>query len=408
MHFVIALLFAVTAPQSELVMPLEASHNHSASIVETPEGDLLVAWFHGQGEKGDDTLIIQGARKTKGAESWSAPFVMADNPGLPDQNPVLYVDNAGALHLWWISALANTRETYFLQYRTSRDFEGDGAPVWNWNGFITQSPQNLPDVMDRMAADVERKFGADFDSEPKYRERLVHGQRMARFDETYIDDWDEPVLGRLSGMLSWMPRCQPITLRDGRLAIGLYSDVYMTSLTGFTADGGKTWSFGEPMADYGLIQPALAQRKDGTLVAYGRDKGPRKRIRAAESDDAGQTWKRFYDLPVENPDSSLSVAILSSGNWVMICNDLNGIDGRHGRSRLVAMLSEDEGRTWKQRRVLEDSSTPPEYHPHFAYPTVIQTRDGVIHVVYTYTPFEESIKHMWFDEAWLRDVEGSE
>lgn len=402
-------LSAAVAPvyQAELIRPPEQAHNHSASLVETPAGDLIAAWFHGVGEKSDDTLVIQGARKRKGESEWSEPFVMANNDGLPDQNPVIYIDPQGKLYLWWISALANTRESYFLQYRSSTDYEGDGPPKWNWNGFITEEPKNLVATIDTMAAGVDAKYGNAFDSEPKYRERLVHATRMVRFDETYIDDWKEPVLGRLPSMLSWMPRCQPIMLADKRMAIGLYSDVFMTSLTCFTSDGGETWSYGEPMADYGLIQPALVQRKDGTLVAYGRDKGPARKIRVAESADQGATWTKFYDLPVDNPDSSISVIALKSGSWVLICNDLPGTNDRHGRSRLVSMLSDDEGVSWKWRRALEDSTKAPDFHPHVSYPTAIQTSDGLIHVVYTYTPGDETIKHVVFDETWIQGADNT-
>jgi len=42
----------------ELIFPLEKWHNHSSSVVELPNGDLLVCWFHGSGERtadcGDD------------------------------------------------------------------------------------------------------------------------------------------------------------------------------------------------------------------------------------------------------------------------------------------------------------------------------------------------------------------
>ena len=405
-----AALLSLTAPaapmfQEELIFPPEKMHNHSSSIVETPDGHLLAAWFHGRGEKSDDTLVIQGARKMKGSDAWSPRFVMADNPGLPDQNSTIYIDPDGKLYLWWISALANTRETYFLQYRTSADYEGTGAPTWDWNGFILEQPQNLVGAMETMAKSVDGKFGAAFDSEEKYRSRLEHGVRMAQFDATYMAEWKDPAIGRLSGMLSWMPRCQPIMLADGRLALGLYSDVYLTSLTCFTSDGGATWEYGEPMRDYGLIQPALIQKEDGTLVAYGRDKSPNKKIRVAESKDAGATWGHYHDLDISNPDSSVAIVKLANGHWVLVCNDLTGKDGRHGRSRLVAYLSDDEGANWKWSRKIEDSTTAPAYKPHASYPTVIQTGDGMIHVTYTFTPESgETIKHTWFNEEWIRAV----
>ncbi|MBI2432871.1 MAG: exo-alpha-sialidase, partial [Candidatus Hydrogenedentes bacterium] len=131
----LALLAALAAGpeiQEELIFPLEPMHNHSSSLVETPEGDLIAGWFHGRGEKGDDTLVIQGARKEKGAETWSTPFLLADNQDLPDQNPVLFIDGQKVLWLFWISSLDNTSQTFLLKYRTSRDYEGEGAPVWDW------------------------------------------------------------------------------------------------------------------------------------------------------------------------------------------------------------------------------------------------------------------------------------
>src|SRR4029434_2022159 len=52
-----------SAPQleSELVFPLEHWHNHASMIVEAPNGDLLVCWFHGSGERTADDVVIRGA-----------------------------------------------------------------------------------------------------------------------------------------------------------------------------------------------------------------------------------------------------------------------------------------------------------------------------------------------------------
>ena len=61
---VIALLtFASTPPrattfyEAELIFPLEHWHNHASCIVECPNGDLLVCWFHGSGERTADDEI---------------------------------------------------------------------------------------------------------------------------------------------------------------------------------------------------------------------------------------------------------------------------------------------------------------------------------------------------------------
>ena len=46
--------------ESEIIFPLEHWHNHASCIVEAPNGDLLVCWFHGSGERtADDVPRIQ-------------------------------------------------------------------------------------------------------------------------------------------------------------------------------------------------------------------------------------------------------------------------------------------------------------------------------------------------------------
>ena len=37
--------------QAELVFPLHPQHNHAPGIVECPNGDLLVSWYRGSGER---------------------------------------------------------------------------------------------------------------------------------------------------------------------------------------------------------------------------------------------------------------------------------------------------------------------------------------------------------------------
>src|SRR5215471_19739480 len=72
--------------ESELIFPLEHWHNHASCIVESPNGDLLVCWFHGSGERTADDVRIEGARKSRGEREWSQRFTMADTPGYPDTN----------------------------------------------------------------------------------------------------------------------------------------------------------------------------------------------------------------------------------------------------------------------------------------------------------------------------------
>lgn len=102
-------LSAAAAPQFAVkpIFPPQEKHVHSSSIVECPNGDLLVAWFHGSGERTANDVVIQGARKKAGAAAWSPVFLMADTQDLPDCNPVLFIDAKERLWLFWVPVVAN-------------------------------------------------------------------------------------------------------------------------------------------------------------------------------------------------------------------------------------------------------------------------------------------------------------
>ena len=77
---------AAAAPPyaAELVFPLHPKHNHAPGVVECPNGDLLVSWYRGSGERSADDVAVYGARRRKGSDAWSEPFLLADTPGFPD------------------------------------------------------------------------------------------------------------------------------------------------------------------------------------------------------------------------------------------------------------------------------------------------------------------------------------
>src|SRR5437762_10255517 len=130
------------APQysGELIFPLERWHNHSSSIVEAPNGDLLVCWFHGSGERTADDVKIEGARKRKGASQWSPRFTMADTPGYPDTNCAMFIDPQDRLWLLWPTILANEWHTALMKYRISSDYRKDGSPKWEMSEVLHVTP----------------------------------------------------------------------------------------------------------------------------------------------------------------------------------------------------------------------------------------------------------------------------
>ena len=105
---------------SELIFPLEHWHNHSSMIVELPNGDLFVCWFHGSGERTADDVVVRGARLRKGSKAWTAPFLLADTPGYPDTNATLFLDPKKRLWLMWPTILANEWHTALMKYKIAR------------------------------------------------------------------------------------------------------------------------------------------------------------------------------------------------------------------------------------------------------------------------------------------------
>jgi predicted neuraminidase len=198
---------------------------------------------------------------------------------------------------------------------------------------------------------------------------------------------------KMLSRLGWQPRCKPTALRSGRILLPLYSDTDSAGLMAISDDGGKTWAASRPLAGFGSIQPAVVERKDGSLVAYMRENGPLRKVRVSESKDQGVTWGSVGVIDLPNPGSGLDALRLHSGNWLLVYND-----ARKGRNSLAVSLSDDEGATWKWTRHLEKRE-----QGSFHYPAVTQAKDGSIHAVYSYFVKEgKSMKHARFNEAWVK------
>ena len=369
-------LLAAPSLQAELIFPLESWHNHSSSIVELPNGDLLVCWFHGSGERTADDVKLLAARWSRTTKQWSEPFDLADTPGFPDTNPVFYVDRKQRLWLFWPAILANEWETALMKYRVSTDYLKPGRPRWSEADNIILIPKNL---VERTSEVLKR----DLKSTPagRYATRLIG---MAS--------------DKLSARLGWFTRTHPIELPSGRMLVPMYSDGFSFSLVAISDDSGSTWYASEPIVGYGNIQPSLVRRRDGSLIAYMRDNGPPpKRILTSTSKDDGLTWTPAEDTQLPNPGASVEAIGLKDGRWLLVYNDLES-----GRHSLAVSLSDDEGASWKWTRHLESGKG--RYH----YPSVIQAKDGSIHVTYSIFVRDEagketkSIKHAHFTPDWVR------
>ena len=353
------------------IFPPQSQHVHSSSLVELPGGGLLACWYQGSGERRANDVRVRGARLAAGEERWSAPFELVDTPGLPDCNPVLFVDRKERLWLFWIVVQANRWEHSVLKYRRADAVYKSGPIRWSWQDTIHLVPgerftTSLEDGFRELASDE----GLWAEYAPPYSRSIVDASRDAR--------------KRQSG---WMPRTHPITLASGRIVLPLYSDGFNVSLMALSDDDGDTWRASAPIVGLGPIQPSVCRRPDGSLLALCRDSGNRPaRVLESLSKDDGETWSVARDRELPNPGSSLEAIVLEDGRWLLVHNDTES-----GRWRLSAEISEDAGATWKRHEVLEES---PDKAASFSYPALIQTRDGTVQITYSVrSPEGGSIRH---------------
>lgn len=191
--------------------------------------------------------------------------------------------------------------------------------------------------------------------------------------------------------IGWMTRIKPLITAKGRILLPLYSDGFNMSLAAISDDDGETWRPSLPIVGRGPIQPALAQKKDGTIVAFMRDSGDApNRVHTSESDDEGESWTASIKTEIPNT-ASVEICTLADGKWAFLGNDID--DGRY---ILSLYISDDEGKTWKWKTKIEDH---PKDEGRFSYPSLIRTKDGLLHMTYSFHKNKEgkSIKYVVVD-----------
>jgi predicted neuraminidase len=154
-----------------------------------------------------------------------------------------------------------------------------------------------------------------------------------------------------------------------------------------SADGGQTWTKTPPLNDgtsIGAIQPSILIHRDGRLQALGRTR--QGKIFEMSSTDQGVSWSPVTLTDLPNSSTGIDATTLRDGRFLLVYNHTP-----RGRSPLNVAISAD-GKQWQAAAVLEDAP-----NLEFSYPAVIQSRDGLVHITYTW--HRTRIKHVVLDPA---------
>jgi predicted neuraminidase len=153
-------------------------------------------------------------------------------------------------------------------------------------------------------------------------------------------------------------------------------------------DLGKTWEIipVDTASTFKVIQPSILFHPGNQLQLLCRS--DQNRVVEVWSADNGNTWATLSRTSLLNPNSGTDAVTLQNGLQLIVYNPtIRGKDWFNNRGQLSVAVSKD-GKEWKDIIVLENAPDGNEY----SYPAVIQTKDGNVHITYTYN--RKNMKHV--------------
>jgi predicted neuraminidase len=283
-------------------------------IERNPNGRLWAVWYSGGKGEGPDNYVVLVTSDDDG-HTWSKPALVIDPLGrIRAFDPCLWHDPHGRLWLFW----AQSEELF------------DGrAGVW---AIVTEN------------SDRENPRW----SEPR---RICNGVMM-----------NKPVV------LSTGEWCLPAAVWNREPFRDDMADERRSNLVCST-DNGRSWVIrgGADVTDRAFDEHMVVEKRDGSLWVLVRTKYG---IGQAFSYDRGKTWTKEGPAGIPGPNSRFHIRRLKSGR-ILLINHHNFT----GRSHLTAMLSEDDGKTWPHKLLLDERK-------NVSYPDSVEDEDGNIYAIY--------------------------
>ncbi len=340
---------------------------HSASIVELKKGDLVTAFFGGTRE-GHPDVCIWVSRKPKGSSEWTKPvlaadgifttatkvfregsLIKADSTRKACYNPVLYEQEDGKLNL----------------------FFKIGNRVSDWTGFLT------------LSSDGGKSWSKSFELPEGYlgpiKNKVVNlpGGKMIAPSSTEGNGWKVHFEIAEEGGKK-IHKVGPLAAEKALLT----QDMKPGAKAGNDIEGGDDSKQNTIQA----IQPSILKHKDGRLQILCRTRNGK--LATAWSSDQGETWTPLTLSNLPNNNSGTDAETLQDGRFALVYNPVATLPGeKKGPRTPLALALSNDGIDWKNVLTLEDSPVN-----QYSYPSIIQGRDGRIHIVYTWR--RERIKYV--------------
>lgn len=195
--------------------------------------------------------------------------------------------------------------------------------------------------------------------EIKWGEPFLIGHEVMMNKPTALStgEWLFPIAAWTPEMYVWLPK-EFVSEREK----GSY--VYQSNNQGQTFEilGKADHFYGKDCDEHMILELC-----DGRLAMYIRSF---QGIAVSYSYDRGKSWSVPDKIAISGPGSRFFIRRLKSGR-ILLVNHVNF----SGRNNLTALLSEDEGDTWKYSLLLDERD-------NVSYPDATECDDGFLYVIY--------------------------
>lgn len=310
--------------------------SHASTIVQTGDGTIAAAWFGGTHERNPDVEIWFARRSAAG---WETPRSVATG------------------------------------------MQADGTRLPTWNPVLFQDPAGPLHLFYKVGPSPQTWWG------------------MVVSSDDGGEHWGTP--RRLPPGILGPIKNKPVVLPDGSWlspsSTEAPGDVWRIHFERST-DRGQTWTATEPVdpgPHFDAIQPSILFTPDGGLQAVGRSR--QGVVFSTFSQDNGATWRPLIATDLPNPNSGTDAVTLKDGRQLIVYNhSAHSPDEKAKGTRYPLNVGlSDDGVHWRNVLVLAAEPISSGY----AYPAVIQSDDGMVHI--TYTEGRRRIRHVVVDPAAL-------
>ncbi len=194
-----------------------------------------------------------------------------------------------------------------------------------------------------------------------------------------LPDWSWYATGPCHGLLTEAGR-MIVPANHGTKAHTIYSDDY-----------GQTWQLGGIMGGYGN-EVSAAEASDGRILLNSRNSSSQFFRRAAISADGGETWQASQDrrdLVEPTCQGNMRNVRLENGEELVLFSNPASVR----RERLTVRISDNDGTTWSEGRLLYGGSA--------AYSDLCYLGDGWVGCLYERNWYDH-LTFARFHVSWLR------